>query len=278
MVDFNTVPPIHLQVGNLNTEAKCLTYLAVPAADEPTPYEDAKEALRLRGAFEMDKGAARFNVLNILREMGGVLLDDDLLKYIQGGVEQHYLVGKMPGLLTESATALSGLLLAHSAAHSFPLRRTLGEKVAAMPHSATGTDTIQARLAVLDALVNFSGEAGEEDVSKATLLEYINCDTSITQDTLAVHIRKLRRADLLVNTDGRRTRVRFGDALDSGVLPHVIVSDLMARIRSVEAGSEDALAEGQKQAAEIFDNRDLVPILARRSFGSTKHTGKLTPH
>lgn len=278
--DWDTMPQRHELVGALNTEAKAVLYLAVAQCEFGTPFRHVSRTLAEAGAFNIEGGTDRFNIHSTARSIGGVLIDASLLDSPEDVEPKEHLpeVIKLPSQRTDAATALAGLLLEHSLTHVFPLRHLLGERVSAEGQPHYNVDPIEARLAVLESLTQLHADSDSLDFPKKEVHRLVTERAPVGKYAIADHVKRLINFGLLIETDTRRQRIRFGRPLDTGSEPAALTIDLLDRLNGVVSQDTRFTVGGLDFANKIMQNPTQVAILVRRSFLSSKHTGKHTPH
>lgn len=268
--------PVHVIAGHLNTEVKCLTYRAIPTSEHPTMLTRVGETLDELNAFSLEKGRDRFNIRNIVLSMGGVLLDTSMPTDNEPGETAAAMVTKHPGQLTEQANGLSGAFLSLSDVHRFPLRHVIGELRTDIDGVSVGS--IETRILVLKSLVAMYCESRLGQVVKRDLCEQVATEGGASVASIRRHIKRLTNVGLLTDVDTRRRITTFAPTLSCGTQPDALIADTVDVIEAVVSHDESAQELAKSRGDAIMRRTHCVPILVRRSFESSTHTGKQTQH
>lgn len=260
-------PAMALLVGALNTEAKCITYSAIP--DEPawTPVTDIRKELETNSAYKLVV-AKRFNIQGILRGMDGLLtnvINDPLSEN-----QTHKLWTQKREPLGPVATGIAGLLLDYSLTHHMPLRRILGEQ-----RTVRNVNSTEIRLGILCTCASMA--KSESVIDKNTAAEAVYETNEIKRDAFDGHIGNLVNAGLLSETGNRLRRKLEFTKLPSNYEALEVTIALLSTIGRVATNPATEAQRGRRLGQQIATNPSVVPQLILRSYESTTHTGKLAP-
>lgn len=179
------------------------------------------------------------------------------------------------------ATALGGILLHNSLRSNVPIRVLAGERrrVPDLPSSsATLRDSLDIRLAVLSGLYDTATERWVGTLGLNQVFEERGAGVNATRNHLPsltagglVESKKVRQK----GRDIRKYRIAPDDEI---VKPVVVIEEYLEAVASFAANDEAAISRGHALMAKVLSNKEHVPFLVRRSYTSSKHTGKSTKH
>jgi hypothetical protein len=260
---------VALLLGENNTEARCITYLSITDSGM-VPLNIITSKLAENEAFKYVP-LTRFNVGGIIDATDNSLVVTTRDPHPDFGHSTIW-VEKTPDTdLSQLANATAGLLLAYSLEHNRPIRSLLGEKRT----TASGSNSIQNRLGVL--AVAFDEEVVGRGFAPDDIAERNLADYGIPLLTTKRHIQNLVNAKIMSAINPRSTRLEFTIRPD-GKETRLEVLELFKLIGSLATGSTEELKAALKRGRQIIDNPKWLPLLVKRSYASSGHTGKHSPH
>jgi DNA-binding transcriptional ArsR family regulator len=258
-------------IGELNTEAKCIALLSVP--EKLTQLSDIREDLEILGAYDMEE-ATRFNVLGILKSMDGRFVSLALDPLANGG-RGEYWAQMREGPTGEFSRALGGSLLHFSFTHNVSLRKLIGER--RRTTDPEQVDSVETRLALLAVLTAESSGSRSGTFKKAQILDRLEGDFSIRPTTTSTHLKRLVDAKFVVAAEQGRHRLELPTLADGREVNEIFM-DFLKIVGGFAVNSPEMREQGLSQADEIMQKRGAIPLLVRRSYHSSAHTNKNTPH
>lgn len=274
--DWSSAPPLHELVGHLNTEAKALLYLATPISDGYISLDHTRDKLDELNAFNIERRRDRFCVHGIAKTMGGVLLDTTRIskdpEEVVAGVNES-LIRKSTGRRTAIATAVAGSILENSVTCSYSMRILFGEHIGktTQPGKSAWTHPVLTRLTILEELLR-AHDSVTDSFTRTDIKDAVSERLGVTSDCVGVHLRRLVDGNILQATS--RTGIQFSPGVDTTIGPEAVTRSIMTALRAIEAGSDEQIAQATHAAEQIMQRPYRVPILVRKSYASTNHTGK----
>lgn len=254
---------MHALIGELNTEARCVAITATPPGETPVP--EINEGLRKFNAFSL-VGQRRFNVHALLSSM-----PDELVRSGNDSCAQVASVIKNSESLGSFATGLAGSLLRYSHERGVSLRMIIGEKRSGKNGEAHSTHS---RLGVLAAIAAFS-ETGEPFTTTEVAREVESY--GVDQRTARAHVWKLTKQGLLTKGQTRKRSLEVFRKPDGTTFADDI-NELFRIIGRFSLSPAMAIAQGTEEGRDIIHDSNNLPLLVERSYASSTHTGKSTPH
>lgn len=260
---------VMLYLAENNTEARCATYLTVPD-DDLTPLSVITTSLSDGGAYDLVP-STRFNV-------GGILdaTDSSLVRTIRDPETDQrstvWVAKTDDAEVAERANAAAGLLLDLSQEYGRPLRSLIGEKRVS---TTKGPNATQARLGVLS--VVYANAVNSKGQSTKNIVGCIKDMFDVSPRASYRHVYSLVDTGVLRPINNVSERLEFAVRPD-GQEEKEIVMALFKAIRTLASGTPEQLASASQRGRDIASDPGLLPKLIERSYASTTHTGKHTPH
>ena len=260
-------------VGEFNTEAKCAALLAVPEDGTLVSMAQVRENLDAFGGFDFEN-PDRFNVLGILKETRDRFVS--LHRDPAGPNNRNtYWVGMRDTELGSFGRSVAGNLLYFSLANNMPLRKILGER--RRSPDGTKADAIETRLAVLAVLAYKHTEASGKSFAYDEVEDQIADQFTISPVAIKKHLAKLRKAGLVSEARQGNNRLEL-PKLPDGRESIEIIMNLLRLVGGTATGLSTTYHQGIEKGREIMTDAGVLPLLIRRSYASSTHTGKHTPH
>lgn len=265
------MPPKHAIVGDLNTEAKCIVDLLIPHDGRWITLEALRTNLTDMGAIDLRVGRSPVQLYDLVKNMGRTVLEFQEPETDKKAQGDEILIRHRPEPVEAASLAISGLFLDCSLASGRALRSVLGERRATP--SAGVDDAIQARLLVLEGLINAHHEQDGGSFKKSAVTRAVQQHLPVNNLLPAAHMRRLVEAGILENVDDQGKVVRFAEGSDE-TPPFQVVSDILGVINGVISHLDDYISRGVQRGKQIVEQPDVVRGLMTRSFVSSGHTGK----
>lgn len=258
-----------LYLGENNTEARCAVYLTVPDVGL-LPLNAIISEMRRNQAYR-EVSPQTFKVGAIINNTDESLLHTVRDPSPEPGQSSIWVEKSSDAAVAQRANAASGLLLAFSLDNNRAIRTLVGER----RNNPDGSSSTIKRLSVLAVAIDSEDFGRGFDVGE--LDERLRANYAFTEGTAQWHIDKLLDNHILRPINDRSERLEFAVRAD-GQDARLEVIRLFRLIRTLVTGSPDELAAATERGRDIANDPRRLPMLIKRSYASSTHTGKQTPN